>query len=87
MKLQTLNIRRAALYETDPGMLVGTIHLSSEHGEQIINLSPGGISALLKTIQAEVKDSARRSAETAATSITEAIDGCLLLQSDGQVTL
>ena len=87
MKLTQLVVKRNESWEEPAGQLAGFVHLTGEHGEQRIQLSPSAIARILGQISAEVGRTARAQAAQVESAVQETQAELNLIENDGTLAL
>lgn len=86
MKLVSMKISGPEAYESWSG-LKGSVILKGDLGTQEIVLAPGSISRILNSLGVELSRTAHEQADQVAGAVNDAVDGGLLLESDGNVQI
>lgn len=87
MKVETLEIKRPASYETDAGKLKGIVTLSSSTGRQTYILSARAINSIMGIIATETASAAVHTARRVETAILESGQEAILTETDGVLLL
>lgn len=87
MKLKNLHLHGPQTYESWQG-LRGHVEFNDTNGNETkVVLKPGQISRILRAIANELPEQARENVRGVGNAVQDAIDGGLLLENDGTVSL
>ena len=82
MKINSLELKRAASYEENPNMLKGLVSLAGPTGSQIVTLTNTTILRILEVIREQVQDQAKANATQVASAFDDARSESLLIAAD-----